>query len=213
MPDVSLITTIITTAGTLGGALGGIALTNWTGIRREERQAQRQREEKRADERQLAYSELLSANAQLRAHAEITCQHHWTDLNVRLAAAHDYAVAVGLQAARSALLSPQEVANAALALGHAAGSLARWMTQNAKMGKEYSGPDGHFLPGEVDGRPDFTELDTCSRAFLRLAAKALGISLDESLSLAAGVSPAGISQRTDSAVAATGQAITGQSAN
>jgi hypothetical protein len=173
MPDVSVVAALITTAGTLGGALGGIALTSWTGVRREEREARRQRENARAAAREQVYADLLGASAQLRAHIEITCQRHWKDLNVRLSTTQDYAVAVGLQASRAALLSAKPLADAALALSRAASKLSAWVATNAHMG-DYSGPGEQFVPGEVLGKPDFTELDTCAAEFLRLATTALG---------------------------------------
>lgn len=173
MPDVSVVAALITTAGTLGGALGGIALTSWTGIRREEREARRQRENARAAAREQVYAELLGASAQLRAHIEITCQRHWKDLNVRLTTTQDYAVAVGLQASRAALLSARPSADAALALSRAASKLSAWVVTSAHMG-DYSGPGEQFVPGQVLGTPDFAELDRCAAEFLRLAAAALG---------------------------------------
>jgi hypothetical protein len=173
MTDVSVVAALITTAGTLGGALGGIALTSWTGIRREEREAGRQRENARAAAREQVYADLLGASAQLRAHIEITCQRHWKDLNVRLTATQDYAVAVGLQASRAALLSAKPSADAALALSRAASKLSAWVAVNAHMG-DYSGPGEQFVPGEVLGTPDFTEFDRYATEFLRLATIALG---------------------------------------
>lgn len=173
MPDVTLLTTVITTAGTLGGALGGIALTHWTGIMREERRTHREWADKRAADQQLAYSELLSASAQLRAHLEITCQTQWPDLNVRLATANDYASALRLQAARSAMLSRGALSAAGLTVGTAASRLVAWLTAHASLERDFSGPGEQFRRGVVDGTPDFTELDACTAEFLRLASAQL----------------------------------------
>ena len=155
MPDVTLVTTIITTAGTLGGALGAITLTNWTGIRREERQAQRQRADQRIDDQQLAYSELLSAGAQLRAHIEITCEAQWPDLNIRLAIADDYASALRLHAARSALLSRGALSAAGLALAAAASRLVAWLVAHANLERDFSGPGEQFRRGRGGRRAGF----------------------------------------------------------
>lgn len=168
MPDVSVLAAIITTAGTLGGALGGVALTSWVGVRREERAADRERTDAQSARREQAYADLLGSSAQLRAHTEITCQRHWKDLNIRLATAQDYAIAVGQQAARAALLSPKPQADAALALAGAASKLSAWLVTCARLG-DHSGPGDQLLPGEVVGTPDFAELDTCTAEFLRLA--------------------------------------------
>jgi hypothetical protein len=169
VPDVTLVTTVITTVGTLSGALGGIALTHWTGILRENRQALRQRADKRSDDQQFAYSAVLCGSAQLRAHVEITCQQHWPDLNVRLAAADEHAAALRLQAARSAILSGGPLASAGLAVGVAASGLVSWLTAHARLEREFSGPGEQFRRGVVDGTPDFGELDACTAEFLRLA--------------------------------------------
>jgi hypothetical protein len=171
MSDVSVIATLITTAGTLGGALGGIGLTSWTGIRREERQAMRQREEARAAIRQQAYVDLLGESAQIRIHIEITCQRQWRDMDVRLGRAQDYAVTIGLRAAHAALLSPSDVADAALNLGRAASKLAAWTAINANMGHSV-GPSDHFAGGVVSMKPDFAELDASTAEFLRLVSAA-----------------------------------------
>jgi len=167
---------IITAAGTLGGALGGITLSNWTAARREERQAQRQREDASAAARHQAYAELLGASAQFRAHVEIVCGRHWKDLNVRLSAAEQCAVDIGLKAAGAALLSSGQLADAAVALRDAASTLYTWVVTHAQLG-EYSGPGDQFVPGQVLGHPDFTEVDRCIAEFLRLAAAALGVDM------------------------------------
>jgi hypothetical protein len=172
MPEVSVITTIITAAGTLGGALGGISLTTWAAARREERQAIRQRKEAHAMARSQAYADLLGASAQLRAHVEITCHRHWKDLNVRLSTAQAYAVDVGLQASRTALLSSGQLAQAALDLGKAASALSAWVAKNAEVG-DFGGPGDQFLPGQVVTKPDFREFDARADAFFRLEATAL----------------------------------------
>lgn len=165
---------MITTVGTLGGALGGIALTHWTGIRREEREARRQRADKRLDNLQLAYAELLSACSQLRANVLITCQQQWPDLNVRLAVANDYAATVRLQAARAAVLSSGTLVPVGLNVSTAASTLMAWVFAHAMLEGDFSGPDNLFRRGVVDGKPDFTELDTHIAEFLRLATAQLG---------------------------------------
>jgi hypothetical protein len=169
MPDISIIATVITTAGTLGGALGGITLTNWTGIRREELQAERQRAHAREDARHSAHAELLSASAQLRVHVEITCEQQWPDLDARLTTAQEHAATIGLHAARSALLSSAAPADAALTLAAAARKLVARLTSNAEIERDFSGPGERFRRGVVAAKPDFTEFDACFAEFLRLA--------------------------------------------
>ncbi|HEY1703392.1 MAG TPA: hypothetical protein VGG75_27130 [Trebonia sp.] len=168
MPDVSVLAAIITTAGTLGGALGGVALTNWTGIQRDDKRARRERADAETAKREHAYAALLQSTAQLRALTQITCQRHWKDLNVRLAAAQNYAVAAGQQAAHAALLSNTDQATASIALATAASGLASWLAEQAQLG-DYSGPGDQFQPGEVRGKPDFAELDSCTDTLVRLA--------------------------------------------
>jgi hypothetical protein len=173
MPDVSVIGALITTAGTLAGALGGIVLTSWTGIRREERQTRRLREDAQKSTLQEAYADLLGESAQMRVHIEITCQRHWNDLDVRLTRAQDHAVTIGLLAYRAALLSPGDTANAALELGNAARKLSAWTAINADLVHSTSS-DNQFSGGVVVGRPDFAEMDGAAAEFLRLASAALG---------------------------------------
>jgi len=168
MPDSSLITTVISTAGALCGALGVVALTGRLSNHREDRKDQRQRDDAEMAARQQAYADLLGAAAQMRVHIETTCERHWRDMNIRLGAIQDHAVAVGLQASRAALLSPGAVADAALALGKAASRLSAWTAKNTELGG-YSGQNNEFLAGEVQNRPDLTELDERVAEFFQLA--------------------------------------------
>jgi hypothetical protein len=170
MPDASVITTLISTAGALGGALGGITLTDGISARREERKERRLRDAARMAERQQAYADLLGAVAQMRVHIETTCQRYWKDMNIRLGVIEDHAVAVGLHASRSALLSGEPVAGAALALGLAASKLSAWAANTVALGGELKDPNERYLAGEMPLRPDLSELDDRTREFFRLAA-------------------------------------------
>jgi hypothetical protein len=172
MPDVSVITTIISTAGALCGALGGIALTNGISARREERQERRRLHAARTAARQQAYADLLGAVAQMRVHIETTCQRYWKDMNIRLATIEDHAVTVGLLASRSALLSGEEVADAALALGVTASNLSAWAATNVQLDNNPNDPNERYIAGEMPIQPDLSELDQLTKKFFRLAAAA-----------------------------------------
>jgi hypothetical protein len=170
MPDITVATTVISTIGALAGALGGIALTGGLNTRQEERKVLRQRRDEHAAMQRQAYADLLGAAAEMRVHIETTCERYWKDMNARLTAIQDHAVQVGLQASRSALLSPQAVAEAALALGRVASTLSAWAVSNTVLG-EYGGPDGQFIAGEMRSRPDLSEFDQRTEAFFRQAAE------------------------------------------
>jgi hypothetical protein len=90
-------------------------------------------------------------------------------MNVRLTAIQEQAAAAGVHAARVAMLSPSGQAETALALGRRASGLSAWAAASASLG-ECDGPDRQFVAGQITARPDFTEFDELTSAFLHQVA-------------------------------------------
>ncbi len=163
MFNFSLLATVISTAGALLGALGGVALTHRANVRREEAQANRQREDQRAQARRQAYGELLGTASRLRGKIEIAGQRHWKDMNVRLAAIQEHAESATLYASHVALLSPK-MAEAARALASAAVQLAAATAEHTNISYQDEG-------GQIAYPPNFTKFDECFKHFSDAAAQ------------------------------------------
>jgi hypothetical protein len=176
MPDPYVIPAVISSAGTLAGALGGIALTSGFTARQEERRARqeetraaRERADQQAEARRASCADLLGAGAQLRMQLRTLGSRHWPDLNVKLAAAQEQAVSLGLYASRVALLVPEQVAEAATALSVAAGEMAAQVAKDARLSAPAS-PAEVLLGGQLKAPPDLAELDARLAAFQLAAA-------------------------------------------
>jgi hypothetical protein len=159
---------LISAVGTLCGALGGIALTSGMESRRQQRLAEGAAASEKAAAHERACTDLLTAITQLRVDVELACARHWRDMNVRLTAIQEQAVATGVQAARVAMISPDPAeAEAALALGRCASRLSAWTAKSVLLG-DFEGPNQQLLPGQIIERPNLAELDEILSAFLRL---------------------------------------------
>lgn len=175
MPDPSVMPAVISSVGTLAGAFGAIILTSGFSarqegrrIREEESRAAREREDRQAEARRAACADLLGAGAQLRMQLRTLGSRHWADMNVKLAAAQEQAISIGLYASRVALLIPGEVAEAATALSVAAGEMAAQVAKDARL-RVPGNPGELLLGGQLNAPPDLTDFDARITTF-RLAA-------------------------------------------
>lgn len=158
MPDSALWTAMISTGGALGAGLGGVALTYRGTIRREERQADREREAQRVRERRQAYAEILGAAARLRVRVRSTSQRQWRDMNIKLAELQELAAGFDRVAWGVALLSPEPVAQTAHALTEAADGLVGHVMSKAELGRP-NGPDEQFVEGLIRNPVDFSAFE------------------------------------------------------
>jgi hypothetical protein len=156
MPDVSLYVAVITAAAGVGGAaIPAIAV-----LVRDVRQAERDRNERRAEAKRQACLDLLRAAGELRTRLANTAAYQGTEMGARLAGVRECDATVQLHAVSVALLAAGRLAKPAEGLATAADLLTATATAEENIDKR---------AGELLNMPDFTGLDESIKAFRQTA--------------------------------------------
>lgn len=164
----AILSTAISTGGVVIAGLGGVALTHRGTVRREAEQAERASRELQEQTRKNDHGELVGAATRLRVLVEVVCQRHWPDMDERILAIQDQAIAVGVAASKVALGMSAAEGDRARALGLAASHLAAYVARHTEMGRENAG-NGVMSGGQITRDPGFAEFDARLDEFYAVA--------------------------------------------
>jgi hypothetical protein len=152
MPEVSIYVAIITAAaGVLGAATPQVAT-----LIRDSRQAERDRQERRADAKRQACLELLRAAGDFRTDVANTCHSHGDGMEARLEGVRAAAETVALHAVSVGLLD-QKLSTSAERVAAGAEAVAGAAVENFDERVKAVIPE-----------PDYTEFDAAVAAFRRI---------------------------------------------
>ncbi|MCO5996685.1 hypothetical protein [Actinoallomurus rhizosphaericola] len=164
----AILSTAISTGGVVLAGLGGVALTHRGTLRREAEQAERARRELQEQTRKNDHGELVGAATRLRVLIEVAYQRHWPDMDGRILAIQDQAIAVGVAASKVALGASAAEGDRARALGLAASQLAAYVARHTEMGRG-NAENGVMSSGQITRAPGFTEFDARLDEFYAVA--------------------------------------------
>ena len=154
MADVSIYVAVISASAAILGA----AVSPLSTAYQNARTAGRDRQERHKTATREACKGLLQASTDLRTLVQNTHDYHGEEMGSRLAQVRQDAADARTHAFSIALLEPQALADPAMELAAAAGSLAVATAQNTDLAM-----------GVSIRAPDFSELDACIAAFSKRA--------------------------------------------